>query len=82
MYLFDTKFIEILLQNNEINLFSSVMSQVRTLVWRNIQNTNSERQLTVNDANYYNRVFNVFLTVHHSIDLFHLPTLIHNSFTR
>ena len=24
--------------------------------------------------------FDVFLTVHHSIDLFHLPTLIHNSF--
>jgi hypothetical protein len=22
----------------------------------------------------------VFLTVHHSIDLFHLPTLMHNSF--
>jgi len=24
--------------------------------------------------------FYVFLTVHHSIDLFHLPTLMHNSF--
>ena len=24
--------------------------------------------------------FHVFLTVHHSIDLFHLPTLMHNSF--
>jgi hypothetical protein len=24
--------------------------------------------------------FDVFLTVHHSIDLFHLPTLTHNSF--
>ena len=24
--------------------------------------------------------FDVFLTVHHSIDLFHLPTLMHNSF--
>ena len=23
--------------------------------------------------------FDVFLTVHHSIDLFHLPTLMHNS---
>ena len=23
---------------------------------------------------------NVFLTVHHNIDLFHLPTLIHSSF--
>ena len=26
--------------------------------------------------------FMFFLTVHHSIDLFHLPTLIHNSFIR
>jgi len=25
-------------------------------------------------------LFYVFLTVHHSIDLFHLPTLMHNSF--
>jgi hypothetical protein len=24
--------------------------------------------------------FDVFLTVHHCIDLFHLPTLMHNSF--
>ena len=24
--------------------------------------------------------FDVFLTVHHSIDLFHLPSLMHNSF--
>jgi hypothetical protein len=24
--------------------------------------------------------FDVFLTVHHTIDLFHLPTLMHNSF--
>jgi len=24
--------------------------------------------------------FEVFLTVHHSTDLFHLPTLMHNSF--
>ena len=26
--------------------------------------------------------FDVFLTVHHSIDLFHLPTLMYNSFIR
>lgn len=44
---------EILLQSNEVNLFSSVMSQARTLVWQNIQNVHSERQLTVNDADYY-----------------------------
>jgi hypothetical protein len=25
-------------------------------------------------------IFDVFLTVHHIIDLFHLPTLTHNSF--
>ena len=29
---------------------------------------------------YVPRSFDVFLTVHHSIDLFHLPTLMHNSF--
>jgi hypothetical protein len=28
----------------------------------------------------YPRWFDVFLTVHHSIDLFHLPTVMHNSF--
>ena len=27
-----------------------------------------------------NNNFMFFLTVHHSIDLFHLPTLMHNSF--
>jgi len=26
------------------------------------------------------KIFYIFLTVHHSIDLFHLPTLVHNSF--
>ena len=31
-------------------------------------------------GNFYIKFFDVFLTVHHSIDLFHLPHLMHNSF--
>ena len=31
-------------------------------------------------SDFYIALFDVFLTVHHSIDLFHLPTLMRNSF--
>ena len=31
-------------------------------------------------TNSYKKYFDVSLTVHHSMDLFQLPTLIHNSF--
>jgi hypothetical protein len=34
---------------------------------------------TMFTASYTNSFFDVFLTMHHSIELFHLPTLMHNS---
>ena len=48
------------------NTYSELYTQNKTATSRSIQ--------------YMIEYFDVFLTMHHSIVLFHLPTLMHNSF--
>ena len=45
-----------------------------------LQEVNTKLTSIFSKIEYIHTNFDVFLTVHHSIDLFHLPTLMHNSF--